>query len=328
MVVYANEIGHRGQQDVTIEEGAMVRERQNIFRLPDLSEMQVRVKVHETKVESLSINMRARVMIQGREHQGVVVSIANQPEPTSWFQGDVKEYATIVRINGEPEGLRPGMTAEVEILIAHLKDVLTLPVSAIVENRDEFVCWIKTQEGSVERRPLVLGMSNDKFVVVQNGVVEGEAVIRNPRAVVDESRANATDTETVNVDKRFGDTASDSSAPHEQNTTQPDDRTGPDEPQPGRPDRPRSDPQGGPGPGPRGPRGGGDLMQMDADKDGKIGKEEMPERMRPFFDRMDGNHDGFIDTQEIETLRNQFQPGERNRGPQDGGSRANPTGNP
>ena len=55
MVVYANEQGDRfgGSQQPQIEEGAMVRERQTILRLPDLSQMQVKVNVHESKVEML-----------------------------------------------------------------------------------------------------------------------------------------------------------------------------------------------------------------------------------------------------------------------------------
>ena len=52
MVVYANEQDHHGQsQQAQIEEGAAVRERQTILRLPDLAQMQVKVNVHESSVE-------------------------------------------------------------------------------------------------------------------------------------------------------------------------------------------------------------------------------------------------------------------------------------
>ena len=56
MAVYANEQGMRfgGSQQSQIEEGAAVRERQTILRLPDLAQMQVKVDVHESKVEMLS----------------------------------------------------------------------------------------------------------------------------------------------------------------------------------------------------------------------------------------------------------------------------------
>lgn len=68
---------------------------------------------------------------------------------------------------------------------------------------------------------------------------------------------------------------------------------------------------GGPGGGPGGPggaegEGGGrrfDPFQNDADGDGKLSREEAPERMRENFDEIDTNQDGFIDAAELEARR-------------------------
>jgi collagen type III alpha len=49
------------------------------------------------------------------------------------------------------------------------------------------------------------------------------------------------------------------------------------------------------------------LERMDANKDGKISKEEAPERMREGFDRLDTNGDGFVDADELKTLAERFQ---------------------
>ncbi|HUQ68169.1 MAG TPA: hypothetical protein VM165_01525 [Planctomycetaceae bacterium] len=60
------------------------------------------------------------------------------------------------------------------------------------------------------------------------------------------------------------------------------------------------------GPGGGGPGGGGprpDIMESDKDGDGKVSKEEAPEQMAQFFDRMDANSDGFIDADEAEAAR-------------------------
>ena len=118
MVVFANERDHHGMsQQPQIEEGAMVRERQTILQLPELAQMQVRVNVHESKVEALERALEeasatgeilpARIEIQGRQLSGRLASIANQPAPSDWRTGNVKQYATIVAIEGTPEGLRP-----------------------------------------------------------------------------------------------------------------------------------------------------------------------------------------------------------------------------
>ena len=66
-----------------------MREQQDIFRLPDLTRMQVKTAVHETKVEHLRPRMRAAVHVLDRELPGEVVSVASQPEPTSFFSANV-----------------------------------------------------------------------------------------------------------------------------------------------------------------------------------------------------------------------------------------------
>jgi len=314
MAVYANEVGgHRGMsQTPQVEEGALVREQQTLFRLPDLSKMQVKVTVHESKVDQLRPGMRARIRIQDQVLHGTIDSIANQPEASGWFAANVKEYATIVKVDGDQKGLKPGMTAEVEILVADLKDVVTLPVAAVVEQRSKFYCWVKTAE-KFERRPLVLGLSNDKFVEVKDGVAAGEEVVLNPRTVIAEAREEGGEETTGSVESRFG--ASPAGPPGGpaapgQRPSAEKGRGGPQAGQPGRPDvaAPRA---GGP-PGPGAPAGRG-MMQLDRDGDGKLSRDEAPERMRDSFNQLDTNGDGFIDAAELSAL--QKRAGRGGRGP-------------
>jgi HlyD family secretion protein len=254
----------------------------------------------------------ARIKIQDRNFVGSLSSIANQPEPTSWFSGNVKEYATIVSIDGTPEGLRPGMTAECEILVNDLEDVLFIPVAAVVEQRNEFLCWVE-DDAKIEKRPLVLGETNDQFVEVKDGVAEGEKVVLNPRTVVEEARGIREEVEKTDKAKKFGDRAKGGKP----GSGGPPAEAGPNAGGAG----PTSG--GGPGaggapgaPGAGGPPSGGqagggrmDLMQFDKDKDGKISKDEAPSQMANFFDRMDTDGDGFITKGEVEELRKKYGGG-------------------
>ena len=323
MAVHANDTGgghRRSSQQPQIEEGAIVREQQTIFRLPDLSQMQVKVAVHESKVDQLRRGMRARIRIQNEEFRGQIESIGNQPEATGWFSANVKEYATIVKIDGESQDLKPGMTAEVEILVAHLKHAITLPVAAIVEQRGQFFCWVK-QLDQFERRPLVLGLSNDKFVEVKDGVAVGDEVVMNPRTVVAEARQDDDEPETVDVDKTFG-AASQGEEPspaagrdegrrggaEADNAPKLPARSKPESPGPPGAAAPAAPGDGPPRAGPEGGQGH-NLMDLDRDGDGIITLDEAPERMRGFFDRLDRNGDGFVDTAEISAMRSRFGEG-------------------
>src|SRR5581483_7378811 len=107
MVVYANDRINPWQQGPKIDLGAQVNQFQAILRLPDLKSMQVKALIHETKVDQLRLGMRVRIKIQDRDFQGEITSISNQPEATNFFSGNVKEYATLIKIDGAPEELKP-----------------------------------------------------------------------------------------------------------------------------------------------------------------------------------------------------------------------------
>ncbi|MBL6706531.1 MAG: HlyD family efflux transporter periplasmic adaptor subunit [Planctomycetaceae bacterium] len=211
MVVYYAERSRYGSSSSQIEEGAPVRERQTIIQLPDLTQMQAKVPVHESKVEQVHAGQRVYLKVLDREFQGVVTSIANQPEAKSFFSAKVKEYPADVRVEGDCEGLRPGMTAEVEILIANLENVLTIPVSSVVVKGGQFFGYVKSPDGP-QKRQLLLGLSNDKFVEVKDGVSEGEEILMNPRSVMSDQLNDEEDKEQDDtadqVSSRFGESSS------------------------------------------------------------------------------------------------------------------------
>ena len=64
----------------------------------------------------------------------------------------------------------------------------------------------------------------------------------------------------------------------------------------------------------RGGRGWSRLKENDADGDGKISKDEAPENIKRFFDRMDRNKDGFIEESEVGG-RGRDREGARDRAP-------------
>ena len=292
MVVYANDSGSSrfgGSSDrPKIEEGATVREGQVILRVPDLRQMQVRVTVHESKVESLKAGMPASIRVQNRKLTGYVTFIANQPESTSMFSANVKEYATFVRIDGEQSDLKPGMTAEVEILVDEKKGVLTVPVQCVVEQAGRLYCWRETPQG-FEKTEIKLGTGDDRNVEVVSGLNENDVVLQNPP-----ERSEGNFATSPGSRSQFG------AGPR---GTKPDDKA------------PGGAGAGGPeagvgGAGQGGPEGGRpaggrsmDLMSLDKDGNGKVSRAEATEKMQSFFDRMDGNGDGFITAAEAAEAR-------------------------
>lgn len=334
MVIYANDKGGRwGSQGPVIEEGAQVREFQTIIRLPDLNQMQVKALVHESKVEQIKPGMPARIKILDRELTGSVVTISSQPEPSSFFSAAVKEYAAIIRIDsmGEDSNLKPGMTAEAEIIIAELLDVVAIPLTGIVEVDNEIHCYVK-KPGGYETRRVVLGLANDKYLEVKDGLNPGDEIILNPRSTIPEAKAVAqakslsrlSNVDVAAVKKRNGAKAEKSVATPSSPGSAPKIEGAPSSS--GLATAGASSTAPSPGSEQKASKKSFNLMSFDKNKDGKISLDEAPDRMKPMFSMMDTNKDGSIDSKEANEARKALQNRQRQQGGSEPGAGGTPPG--
>lgn len=163
-----------------IAEGTNVWKDQVLLLMPNLQKMQVKLGVHESAVKRVKNGQRAKVMMAEGDVQGEVTSVASITKPAGWWTGNQVRYDTLVSLP-PTAGLRPGMSAEVEITVAQHEGVLLIPVAAVVELEDASFCWIRGAQ-DVERREIQLGDSNDVFSIVESGLQEGDEVLLNPAA--------------------------------------------------------------------------------------------------------------------------------------------------
>ncbi len=161
-----------------IAEGLNVYKDQVMLLMPDLTKMQVKIGIHESIVDTVEPGLTARVTLPDRTIDGTVASVASVTRPKSWWTGNAVKYDTIIDLPSI-EGLRPGTSAEVEVLIARHTDVLKIPVAAVVETDAGNFCWLKAGQRT-ERRSIELGDSNGVFTVVKKGLKEGDEVVLNP----------------------------------------------------------------------------------------------------------------------------------------------------
>jgi multidrug efflux pump subunit AcrA (membrane-fusion protein) len=151
--------------------------------------MQIKVRIHEAKIERVKLKLPARIELQDKTLEGKVLSVASMAAPAGWWNGNMVKYETIITVD-TPAQLKPGMSANVDIILAQYNDVVAIPVAAVVEQGERFFCWVKTAQGT-QRRELALGDSDDQFLVVKAGVKEGDQVVLNPLAYIEEAQAEA-----------------------------------------------------------------------------------------------------------------------------------------
>jgi len=193
LVIYASSGGRRwGGSRTYIEVGQEVRERELILTITNADEKDVDVKVHETNVDKIQIGQTVRIVVDAQPDKvffGSVKKISPLPDPAAFFGNpDLKVYSTVVSIENVGPQIRPGMSARVEILIAEMQDVLSIPVQSVANRDGRKVCFLMTPNGSKETE-ILTGAFNDRFVQVVSGLAEGQRVLLNPPRLLADTRA-------------------------------------------------------------------------------------------------------------------------------------------
>jgi HlyD family secretion protein len=157
----------------------------NMVAMPEIRE---RFRDHE--LQKVKDGMRATIRIDASPDtvlHGHVKSVATVAAQQDWMSADVKNYQTMVSIDESLEGLKPGMSAEVTIHVeSSEQNVLTVPIQAVfggVELGLKRKVFVNAPDGPKER-DVTIGLANDKVVEVKDGLMEGDEVVLNPKAIL------------------------------------------------------------------------------------------------------------------------------------------------
>jgi HlyD family secretion protein len=184
IVIYFNE--RYWDPSSQVRAGATLHFQQPIFTLPDLNQMKVKLKIHESVVKKVLPGMTASMQVEALRNQvlhGKVLTVASVAQSDGgWRGGGVKEYQTEVSITDLPSeaGLRPGMSADVKILVKTIRDALSVPVQAVTESDGKHIAYV-VKDGNVERRLVEVGDNNEQLIQVKQGLQEGELVALDAR---------------------------------------------------------------------------------------------------------------------------------------------------
>jgi HlyD family secretion protein len=314
-VIYVNQRDGRSSDQVLIEEGATVRERQQIVTLPDLSEMKVNARVHESRISLMRTGLPVTVKVDAfpdETFRGQVSSVASVPSSTgSSYMRDIKEYEAVIRLmddESKVSKLRPGLTAQLEVLVESRDDVLQAPIQSVLNVVGKPVAFAVV-DGRVQRRDVQVGQTNERVIEILSGLNEGDRVVMNPRTHF-EKEIKELEAELIKKNA-------------EQPQLVPEVLPNPVETPPGVPGdiRPTgANPPGGERLGPTGgsPGSGGGgrpfdpvarFQQQDANGDGKLTPDEWSERMKDRAPGMDTDGDGAVSLEEYKTAMANFTPG-------------------
>jgi len=171
---------------ITVAVGENINPWQQLIIIPDADSLVVRTKVYEAVRERVDEGLPATVRLDaraGKVLRGKVSKVAALPDSQNpWLSPGVKVYPTTVTFDEPLTGLdlKPGMTCDVEIVLAELADALSVPIAAVFSEDEATHCFRLDEKGQPQRVSVKIGMTSESRAQILSGLAEGDTVLLVP----------------------------------------------------------------------------------------------------------------------------------------------------
>lgn len=189
-------------QPIFLERGTRVQQNQDLFYLPDMSQMEVNISIHESVAPRVKVGMKATIFFPAfpdRPARGTVswISQLSLPDWQKW-NPDLRHFPAKVRLDELPQGLLPTMSASAEIETGRVENCLAIPLESIQFHNGRAFCTVLSR-GVYTRRELELGRGSQDLREVESGLSEGEQIVLRPEelASAGESRESSKEGESL-----------------------------------------------------------------------------------------------------------------------------------
>jgi HlyD family secretion protein len=146
-----------------------------IMTVADLSEMIVKASINEVDVGKLRKGQRVEIgfdAIKGKVYHGEVTRIS----PSGTEEENLVVYPVEVEILNADERIRPGMTADLDIIIGEADSVICIPKHAVINREGKTVVLI-SQQGKFIPRPVITGLDDNVKIEIKSGLAEGDTLL-------------------------------------------------------------------------------------------------------------------------------------------------------
>ena len=161
----------------------------------DLSYLEMNINVDELQISSISVGQKVQITadaVPDKTYVGTVTRVSMK----GTANGGTTTYPVSIRID-DTDGLRPGMNANAEIVVAEAKNALVVPNAAVV--RGSYVLVTKDSPSAANADtameapegfvyvPVKTGVSDDDYTQIVSGIQEGDTIGYDPSSVSSDS---------------------------------------------------------------------------------------------------------------------------------------------
>jgi membrane fusion protein (multidrug efflux system) len=164
--------GMIGSRRVSV--GSFLRTGDTITELANLNEIRINFSAPEKFLAELKRGSEVTVfspVYPGHEVKGRIIAI----EPI--IDSDTRTARIVARVSNPGQKFRPGMSANVSVILSQRLEALTIPTEAVFANGNQSFVYIVNADSTVAPAPVTLGLQMSDVVEISSGLQEGMKII-------------------------------------------------------------------------------------------------------------------------------------------------------
>ncbi len=156
--------------------GDQVEPNRHLFEITDLRELLAVGRVFEGQIGRVKVGQTVRVRVPsypGETFDGVVERLGGQLDRAT------RSLAVYVSVRNPDERLKPNMRATLSLVTGGADLALTVPRSAVLGEGGALFAFVQRDDSPdlFDRRAVVTGISDDRYVEIIDGLLPGERVV-------------------------------------------------------------------------------------------------------------------------------------------------------
>ncbi len=162
---------------LSVESGQSVNPQTTVVEIADSSIVEVSGTVDEIDVLFLQVGDTASISLEALGDEQLVGRISSIAAFGDNAQGVVTYPVTIQTEQPDDVLLPEGLSAVAEVIIREQSDALLVPIQSLFGSVNDPILLISKDDGTLEPRSVNIGISDDFWSVVEDGVSEGETLL-------------------------------------------------------------------------------------------------------------------------------------------------------
>lgn len=156
--------------------GDTVEPDKHIMEVVNLSEVYVEGRIYEGQVSSIRIGQRVRAVVESfptEVFEGSVELLGGSLDP------ETRTLKVWARVNNPELKLRPNMRATLNVIAGESASSISIPKSGVLGEMGHAFVFVQSEADPLtyERRNIVTGVSDDRYIEVIEGILPGDKVV-------------------------------------------------------------------------------------------------------------------------------------------------------